>query len=224
MGNLEVLVIPLIALAVYVLGSLLGGKAEPPPNRRRPLPRDREGAPGRPQGRTTDLDRFLEEVQRRREQVQQKAKEAKPEEFTASAERPPRPTPPPPPVRKPAPRVSQARPSPRPKSPVEDIPVVIALEGSRPPAQVRPVVAPTPARVEAPPVAPPAVAVALAVAPVVSQVGAKLLDTRPSVPITGTAQQVVSLLRSPQSLAVAVMLREILDAPVSLRRSGRHRA
>src|SRR5438105_3070144 len=125
MGNLEVLVIPLIALAVYVLGSLLGGKNEPPAVRRRPFPRDREGGPNRPQGRSTELDRFLEEAQRRREQTQQQATQAKPEEFTSSAERPPRAPTPPPPVRKPASRPSPARPSSRPRSVAEDIPVVI---------------------------------------------------------------------------------------------------
>src|SRR5579871_6520046 len=93
--DLSVLVIPLIALAVYVLGSLLGGKNEPPAARQRPRPRAREAGADRPPRRQTDLERFLEEVQRRREQVQQRTKESAPEEFTASAERPRTPAPPP---------------------------------------------------------------------------------------------------------------------------------
>src|SRR5438128_10272541 len=67
MNGLEILIIPLIALAVWVLQYIFRGPDEnKPPNRARPG----QARPGNrpPQRRpVTDLDRYLEETRRRRQ-------------------------------------------------------------------------------------------------------------------------------------------------------------
>ena len=118
----EVLIIPLIALGVWILGTLFKGEDD----------KTKKGArrPGmgsaRPPGRrpTTDLDQFLEEARRRRE-VEERRK----------------PPPPPQPVRAPSarqplrerpaqPRPTPERELPAPRARIEEVPV--AIPGARP--------------------------------------------------------------------------------------------
>jgi hypothetical protein len=54
----EFIIVPIIAVAVWIIGTLLRGAEQPPA---------RNGAPPRKGERVTDLDRFLREVHRRRQ-------------------------------------------------------------------------------------------------------------------------------------------------------------
>jgi hypothetical protein len=191
----EILIIPLIALGVWILGTLFKGEDE----------RLKKGAhrPGNLSGRApsrrpvTDLDRFLEEARLRREaEEKRKAAPASPPRPVIArlplSERPPR----------------QRETSPRPIRPpirMEEVPV--ALPAPRPVAQ--PVVAEAVLAVPRPqPVAEMPSSLLPSPAPTTTR------DTRPS-PIL---QQVRSLLSKPQTAGTAFVLREIFDRPLCMRR------
>jgi hypothetical protein len=57
----EFIIVPIIAVAVWIIGTLLRGAEQPPA---------RNGAPPRRGERVTDLDRFLREVHRRRQSAE----------------------------------------------------------------------------------------------------------------------------------------------------------
>jgi hypothetical protein len=65
----EILVIPLIAFGVWILGSIFRGAEEAAKERARRRPG--EDGPAKPRRGGTDLDRFLEEARRRREAAEQ---------------------------------------------------------------------------------------------------------------------------------------------------------
>jgi len=193
----EILIIPLIALVVWILGTLFKSEDD----------RTKRGArrPGAPSGRAparrpvTDLDRFLEEARRRREsEEKRKAPPPPPPRPVVSrpplSERPSRPreTPPRPSLRTEEVPVALpvARPVPQPATPREAV-VEAALAVPRPQSV---------AEVASPPPAPPV--------PVTTR------DTRPS-PIL---QQVRTLLSKPQTAGTAFVLREIFDRPRCMRR------
>src|SRR5262245_9342308 len=74
----QILIIPLIAAGVWVLGTVFGKTAEPPVRRPTRIP----GEGGRPTTQTsTDLDRFLEEAKRRREAAMQRQSQAPADEV-----------------------------------------------------------------------------------------------------------------------------------------------
>src|SRR5205814_7245300 len=105
MNGLEILIIPLIALAVWVLQYIFRGPDEnKPPNRTRPG----QARPGTrpPQRRpVTDLDRYLEETRRRRQQEENRPvvmAEVVPEPEQRRLSVPPRP-----PAPRPAPRIER---------------------------------------------------------------------------------------------------------------------
>ncbi len=128
----EILIIPLIALGVWIIGTLFKSEDD----KTKKDIRSRDGFPARAPGRraVTDLDRFLEETRRRRE-----------------AEERPKPPPAPPPARatvtRPPLRERPLRPreTPRlspPPVPREEVVVAVAMPRPTPPAAV---VEPTPA-------------------------------------------------------------------------------
>src|SRR5579872_5684220 len=88
----EVLIIPLIALGVWILGTIFRTEEEKAKGRPR---RPGEGGGRSPQRRpTTELDRFLEEARRRREAAerrQQPEPSARPPEPRPQVVRPPAP-------------------------------------------------------------------------------------------------------------------------------------
>jgi hypothetical protein len=189
----ELLIIPLIALGVWILGTLFkGGEDE----RFKNLGRKPGGGGGRlpPRRPVTDLDRFLEEARLRRE-AEERRQAPPPLPARPTMSRPPlreRPAPPretpvsrnvPPPQRKG--EVSPAIPVARP------IPKAVLEE----PILLEPVAEPAPAR---------------------SVVPATTRETRPS-PLL---QQVRSLLSKPQSARTAFALREIFAPPLCRRRRG----
>lgn len=171
------LIIPVL-LFVWMVVSLIRktdeerrGRTQKSSERERTAERQRS----RPAG---EIDRFLEEVNRRRQ----------------SAERRP-------------------KPSPEAKSrPVRQRSVPVA-----------PAVRPEPRR----PLTPPAEAVVAVAVPAALPVNnlqwpwqepGTVKRASPSAPPTNALEQVVALLRSPQSVSAAVILREILDAPLCRRR------
>jgi hypothetical protein len=189
----EVLIIPLIALGVWLLGTLFKNENE--------VAKRGPRRPGSPPGRgparrpVTDLDRFLEEARRRRESEERRkvppAPPSRPAPTRAPlSERPSRnldvPSRPVPTSRR-TEEVPISRPVPQPAT-SREAPSEAALLVPRP----QPV-----AEAPPPPVTP-----------------ATTRDTRPS-PIV---QQVRALLSKPQSAGTAFVLREIFDRPRCQRR------
>jgi hypothetical protein len=234
----EVWVVPIIAIAVWILGSLMKG-SEPERSDRPPGPggpRPQPGEPGATRPRSPgDLDKFLQEIQRRRRAAEERERPPQPQ-----AERPPertvervplseqpaprprpqqpaRPVQAPPPRRRPVRSVPDqpagpplARPVPeprRPRVPAREVPAEPPLEVIPVPPRLRP--PPTPAPSPSAPVA--------VVAEAVPQV-------EPAFPLTTRARQSPALaqlgafLKSPQSMRAAILLQEILGPPVYQRR------
>jgi hypothetical protein len=204
--------VPIVVLGVWILSSLLRNNEEERRNPRKPRPfPDREGGQvDRPQGKSSsDIDRFLEEVNRRRRQAGEARKVPPP------PERPQVRTPPvaeavpvqrqrrPPPAQGGRPVTPRARRQPVPERVVEVLP------------QAEPVTA-----VEVvPPAAPvlwPPVEDAYKLAGATSAGVAQVTGIRkPSPELT----QLAALLRTPQSMRSAMLLRIIFDPPVC-RRNG----
>jgi len=191
----EILIIPLIALGVWILGTLFKGEDER-------LKKDVR-RPGNFSGRAparrpvTDLDRFLEEARLRREAEEKRKTPPAP---------PPRPPIARPPLGQRPPRQRETSPRPaRPPIRIEEVPVAIPTTGpvatSVVPEAV--LVVPRPQPVAEMPSSPPS-----SPAPTTTR------DTRPS-PIL---QQVRSLLSKPQTAGTAFVLREIFDRPLCMRR------
>lgn len=174
----EILIIPLIALGVWILGTLFKGEEERNKRGARgPGGSVRRGPTRRP---VTDLDRFLEESRRRRETEERERTLPVP---------PPRPVVSRPPLRE---RVAKPRETP-PR-------ITLAMPPPEPPPVAVPVARPVQepvAQASPPPPVPPARSQDL------------------PLPIL---RQVRSLLSSPQSAGAALVLREILDRPRSMRR------
>jgi hypothetical protein len=191
----EILIIPLIALGVWILGTLFKGEDERlKKNVRRPNGPPRRPPPRRP---VTDLDRFLEEARLRRE-AEERRKAPPPPPPRPSISRPPLSE------RPPRQRETPQRPV-RPTIRIEEIPV--ALPADRPVAV--PVVAeavlvaprPKPATETPSSTSPPAIPIATC-------------ETR----LSPLLQQVRSLLSKPQTAGTAFVLREIFDRPLCRRR------
>jgi hypothetical protein len=179
-----ILLIFIVPVAVWVLNSLF-------------RPDDQQRSEGRPGARPqrADIDRFLEEINRRRRQASDRRVEPVQEV---------RPAPPPPersrtrarrPERVPRPLPNTPAPPPRPARRVID-PVDVVLAEAVPPT-------------------------ALAVQPMADQTTVAALRSigappRPA-PMPALAQ-VASMLRSPYALVAGIMLQEILGPPVSRRK------
>jgi hypothetical protein len=211
----EVLIVPLIALGVWILSTLFKGEEDERVRQRRP---GFDGAPGVPRRPVTDLDRFLEEARRRRE-TGERPREAAPRPAPPqsqprvsrpalpSASSPPRATPP----RRPARSAPSSAPRRRAPDPAELIPLT-RPEVIPPQEVVIPLAAqaePKIVRVE--PVAPQTV-------PAQPQTPSGSAVTRPTVVLSPIVAQVRSLLRTPQSAAAAFVLREIFAQPICKRR------
>lgn len=185
--------IPLVVVGVYIVSQLAAQlrDAKRRPNRNLPptRPDDSPSTPPRPRAQrpSPEMDRFLEEVRRRQQPP--------PAQPRPVQERP-RPQPSPRPVvLAPASTSAPARPVVRtsPRPPNRKIPEAVPAAIATLPTQTLPVIS-------APPPPPP---------------------TRVSVsadkPASAAVYQVLDLLRDRQSLATAVLLREILDPPLCRR-------
>jgi hypothetical protein len=194
MGNDFGWVIPVVAVVVWIIGSIWRN-AEAAKKAQAAGPRP----PQRPKARTSEIDRFLEEINRRRQA--QAAPPAVTEEPT-----PPKPVPqrPRPPVR-PRPVAAKPKPVPRPATPPPlGRPVVIEAEAVEivvPPRQEHK-------------------------SPLASKIAAgelrasELLKSSPAPRAyrSPALVQVMELLQSPQGFRSAVMLTEVLGPPRSRRR------
>jgi hypothetical protein len=211
----EVLIVPLIALGVWILGTLFRNEEDERARQRRRGSLEGGGVRVPPRRPVTDLDRFLEEARRRREAAE-RGRSSSPAAATEA--------PPPRPMRPPLQQDRPAREAPRrprssspagpPRRPAAEVPVARAVPSSPPPAEadvVRVV------RAESVPVPVAPIPVAEPVPP------ARALPA-PAMPQPGRGQvrnpiltQVVALLRSPQAAGTALVLREIFDQPLCRR-------
>ena len=210
--------IPLIAIAVWILSQLAGNQQPPKRSTPRPFPpRDPEQDPrSRAPG---ELEEFLENMKRRKEAEEQTAAERE----RAAADRavaepvliaeeivPPRASPPP--LPRPVEQRRKSMPVGNKKPPRRPEPVIVI---EPPPPVVRTVPMPMSA---------PAPAVTLATLPAVPAAPAapqaihrpEALPARTSLP--PVARMVRDLLASRQALAAAILVREVLDPPLCKRR------
>ncbi|MHB1426303.1 MAG: hypothetical protein ACYC3I_24325 [Gemmataceae bacterium] len=189
MQQWELLIIPLIALLVWIVGTLFKSEDD----------KTKKGGPGRGNvsGRTpsrrpaTNLNRFLEEARRRREGDERpKATPAAPPPRAPIAR---------PPLRERASKPREA--PPRVAPPVirrEEVPVAVpAARAVAPPPVVEPV-----------PTVTPMSDIVIPAAPTTTR------DTH----LSPIVQQVHSLLSQPRTAATAFVLREIFDRPLCKRR------
>ncbi len=203
----EVLV-PIIVMAVFILINVFRTNDETQRDARRRA----QGAapPNRP---PSEVERFLEEINKLKQRAEEK-KRAAGEDTPRAAPPVVMPTP------TPAPRI-EAPVRPRPPRPVVTPPPRRPLPESprvRPPLEVvaTPVAPPPPPLTPAPPPVPVVPAVVASV-PVLSPPPAPMVTTVPE-KLSPAAAQLRALLRSPQTLRVAVLLHEVLGPPRCKRR------
>jgi len=190
----ELVIIPLIAIGVWILSALLKSEED----KTKKSAGRRPNASGRAPGRrvVTDLDRFLEEARRRRE---------------PEAHRKPPPLPRPEPAPRPPLRERPTRPQ---ETPRVATPVIVKEEVA--------VVLPTPRPIAQPPVAEPVSTLSPPKLAEVKTRVRQALEAPPVpvlvTPVSPIVQQVRSLLSKPQTVATAFVLREIFDRPLCNRR------
>lgn len=208
------IIFTIVGVGVWILISVFR-KAEEERQRNLPRPAGRNLNRGPGQRPVTDLDRFLEEARRRRDQSQRPAEAIEIPEVVP-VRRPPRParevrqqpTPPRPPQRRsdyvPSVRrsASERRPDPalRPVAPPKPLPTAVVVEVVSEDEKAR--LAGLPAVIQAP---------AAPVAPLGGVLARRTPKTSPVV------AQLPALLRSPQTTAAAFVLREIFGPPVCRR-------
>jgi hypothetical protein len=203
----EVLIVPLLALVVWILGTLMRQDEDPRVRQRQRRP-GMEGPFGPGRQPVSDLDRFLTEARRRRELAEKGLPVPPPPAPAPPPRRPPTPAPRPRPTG-PTPSRSAAPPPPRRQ---RDEPMTVVKAP-----------APRPARQDQPkgpiPVLLPVPQAEVAVEVVSAmRVPVAAPEPTPAAPVSPAVAQVLVLLRSPQSAATAFVLREILGPPLCLRR------
>lgn len=183
------LLFPVIIVLIWIVNSFLRGNEEEKPGpRRRPLPGN-EARPGQvPRRPVSDIDRFLEEINRRRRESIERRPSPAPRETVVLAE----PIAPPPARSRPPSRPSVPRPAakPAPKRPS------LRMTEREPVVEVLPIEEPAPA--------PPPSAYTFPV-------------TGPSTEPAAGQKSLQDLLRSREGLAAAFLLQEILGPPLCKR-------
>ncbi len=185
MGDWISWAIPLAALGIWILTNLAkGAEAKKQPERARPAPR--------PQTKSTEIDRFLQEINRRRQQQQEQERA--------------------PPVAKPVVEVPRPRPRPpqppqpsRPRRPVATPIVVEAVPRAEP---AIPIVLPVTIAERQ---------LLESVSPIDKRDPLKAVVAAASVARTASAANLRELLRSGQGLRTAFLVSEILRPPRGLR-------
>jgi hypothetical protein len=196
--------IPLVVVFVIILSTLARITQE---EKKRLPPRPRPGGegdgPGRPRRSPSEIDRFLQEVNRRRREASEHARpvvKERPVTRRPVSERP---------VRRETPSPSQDIPSAVPPTPRTPTPApVVLMPTTQPSAVVAEVVAAKPS--------PAAPAGSVTPGPSAAVVAAK--------PQTPTAVHLRQQLKNPQTLRTALVLREVLDGPLCRRRRSLFRA
>jgi hypothetical protein len=187
----------LVVFFLWIVNYLLRGGTEDDkrPERARQAPGDIGNPARRPRRQPSDIDRFLEEVRRRRETQER---------------RPQAPAPAKPPA-----QVVRQRPSQQPSIERRPVPTQQPSIERRPPPTQQPAKSREVERqpvIDVIPLAIP-VATALSASPIVSAV--------PGPPQPQPAQPFLEMLRQPESLVTAIMIREVLGPPVCRRNGGR---
>jgi hypothetical protein len=203
--NWAVWLILLIPVAVSILSLLFRPPKEEPRRGGRLRPNPPDGAnPPRPARRSvSDIDQFLEEINRRRREAAERRRAPEPPPLVPPREERPAPALPP----RPRPAPPPERPARRPE---RETPLVPPRVRERVPEPRRMVIAEAVvAPVEAPPA--PRIEVVEAAAVIVAQV------QRPRRAVSPALAQLLPLLSRPQGLRNAVLLREIFEGPVSRR-------
>lgn len=190
-------VVPVIAVVLWILSSVIRSPEEPPRDlRRRRLPNNRPAQGGEPARPSSEVERFLEEINRLRRRA---ADGQKPADETREEE-------------------PRAEPSPRPEPPPRPQPPSLPRRPRRTPA----VVVPPRRAVAQPPPPPPAQAVpVLDVLEVIAAPAtpmAKAAQRIPAPAASPAVAQLRTLLASPQNLQTAVLLHEVLGPPRCRRR------
>ncbi len=208
MAGWEVLLIPLIALGLWIVSAIFRGAAGAAKN-------ERPGQVGQQEAQralrrpASDLDRFLEETRRRKAAQAPPAAPATAEPVAARPQPLPRPAPP-----RPAAPVPQARPAqsaerrPTPKREARPAEVPVQRRQANEPAMVPP---PAPATVA---VVTPVQAVPVSLPTASGQVRAAG-QPRAANPFL---VQLAALLNKKESIRAAIVLREVLDRPLCDRR------
>lgn len=205
--------IPLVVVFVVILSNLarIAQEEKKTNSRRRPGPAGPGDKPARPRRPQSDAERFLEEINRRRREASEQRKPV----IVQRAPAPPRQVP------KPARRETPSAEAPLARSapvrPVAAIPVDDTRMPSKRPASPK---APEPQRRQPTPVLEEVVVATVVPAPepsgtVSAGAPAAVIATKPETP---TAVMLRQLLRDPQSIKTAFVLREVLDRPLCQRR------
>ncbi len=202
MNNWAIWLILLIPVAVSILSLLFRPPKEEPRPGPRMRPNAQEGPGNRPPRRSvSEIDQFLEEINRRRREAAERRRASEPTPLPvpppeAKPVPPPPPRPVPPPVSKPR-RPERPRPvPPRRREPVPEVVRVVVPEPAPLPFQEPPLPA-LPAEVPALPLP-------------------TFLESYRRPPSLALVQ-LAPLLSSMQTLRSAILLREILDRPISQR-------
>ena len=216
MGGWEIWFALIAAAAIWIVGHLLKQSAQNDEKRDQPRPGPGERrAPGRPPGAPprqpparSELDRFLQEVNRRKQLAEERgrAPQPPPEGRPARPRTVPVDRPPPRRVVEPVREVVPVGPAPTRRA--EPAPVLELAEVEARPATVLPTATPA----AAVPVAP-----AAGAGPVVLSPLTAFPPTRRQAP-SGALRRLGAMLRTADDLRAAMMLREILDRPRCHRR------
>jgi len=205
--------IPLVVVFVIILSNLARIAQEEKKNspRRRPGPGDN---PPRPRGPQTDAERFLEEINRRRREAAAQRNPPVAQRAPAPPRRPPAERAP----RRETPTATQEMPSVVPPTPRRAVPVPTPDAAMPSKRQLSPKPA-DPERRKPTPLVEEVVVATLV--PATTQSGnvtagapAAIIAVKPDTPTTALLRQ---LLRNPQSLKAAVVLREVLESPLCRR-------
>jgi hypothetical protein len=193
-------VVPVIIFLVYVINSFLRNE-EKDNNRRRPTARPKLAGEDRPRRSSSDIDRFLDEVNRRRRQGVER-RPATTERLATPLRVPPAPRP------RPAARPGRER-------PVAQQPSVRPAPGRtvnlpRPPVEAAPVIEVIPAEI-----ADVALARTLKAQEVSPALPPEAASRTASSPLL---EQLTSLLSTPKGLQAGIVLNEVLGPPLSRRR------
>jgi hypothetical protein len=216
MGGWELWGALIVGAAVWIIGHLLRQSAEESSRRgpiRPPNPEDRRPRPNAPAGRPqsqSDLDRFLQEVARRKQAAEQQRGREEPARQ-GPVRRPNQPRPPS--SGQPRRRAQPGTPQVIPVEPVRQRPSV-----DRPLETVVPVV--QPARTELVPTVLPVEPLPVALPAPAARARALFPPTQRQVP-TPALQKLAAVFRSRENLRAGMILREVLDPPLAHRRRGR---
>lgn len=182
------LIVPVTMFVLFLLSQILKRNEEKDRASRRPAPR-----PEQPEDTRSDMQRFLDEVQRLRDQATRKREAAAP----------------------------PWSPPPRPVPVVEEVRQPIRVTPRPVPQRRQPVVRPRPAPEVLEVIAVDQESASRAAKPVVTAKAVTTVLAAARRPVAPIAVELLSLLSSPRSLATAVLLKEVLDRPLALRSERR---